>query len=34
MAKLLSTLNEADDTQKGALASLLNLGSKATSDVK
>lgn len=30
MAKLLSTLNDADDTQKGALASLLNLGNKKT----
>lgn len=28
MAKLLETLNNADDTQKGALASLLNLGGK------
>jgi len=29
MAKLLSTLNNADESQKGALASLLNLGSTA-----
>ena len=34
MAKLLSTLNNADDTQKGALASLLNLGNQGTSNVK
>jgi uncharacterized membrane protein YqiK len=34
MAKLLSSLNNADDAQKGALASLLNLGSQQTSDVK
>ena len=34
MAKLLSTLNSADETQKGALASLLNLGSQKISDVK
>jgi hypothetical protein len=34
MSKLLSTLNNADDTQKGALAALLNLGSQNTSDVK
>ena len=34
MAKLLATLNNADDTQKGALASLLNLGGQSTSDVK
>lgn len=34
MAKLISTLNEADDTQKGALASLLNLGNQTTSGVK
>ncbi len=29
MAKLLATLNNADDAQKGALASLLNLGGKS-----
>jgi len=34
MAKLLSTLNNADESEKGALASLLNLAGKATSDVK
>ena len=34
MAKLLSTLNNADDSQKGVLASLLNLGDKQTSSVK
>jgi uncharacterized membrane protein YqiK len=34
MAKLLSNLNNADDAQKGALASLLDLGSKKTSDVQ
>jgi hypothetical protein len=34
MAKLLSTLNNADESQKGALASLLSLGGKTTSDVK
>jgi len=34
MSKLLSTLNNADDTQKGVLASLLNLGSQSTSDSK
>ena len=34
MAKLLSTLNNADDAQKGMLASLLNLGDKNTSDIK
>lgn len=34
MAKLLSTLNNADDAQKGMLASLLNMGGKETSDVK
>jgi len=34
MAQLLSTLNNVDESQKGALASLLNLGGKATSDVK
>ena len=31
MAKLLSTLNNADDAQKGALASLLNLNGKSSS---
>lgn len=34
MSKLLSTLNNADDTQKGVLASLLNLGSEKTSGTK
>jgi len=34
MAKLLSTLNNADDTQKGALASLLSLGAQNTSNAK
>jgi len=34
MTKLLSTLNNADDSQKGALASLLNLAGKQTSDAK
>ncbi|WP_220460676.1 MULTISPECIES: flotillin family protein [unclassified Colwellia] len=34
MSKLLSTLNNADDTQKGALASLLNLANKNSSDEK
>jgi len=34
MAKLLSTLNNADDTQKGALASLLSMAGQKTSDVK
>ncbi|WP_448547028.1 hypothetical protein [Thalassotalea fusca] len=34
MAKLLSTLNNADDAQKGALASLLNGVQQNTSDVK
>ncbi|GHF97010.1 flotillin family protein [Thalassotalea marina] len=34
MAKLLSTLNNADDSQKGMLANLLNLGDKNTTDVK
>jgi flotillin len=34
MSKLLSTLNNADDTQKGVLASLLNLGSQNSSDKK
>ncbi|WP_448566572.1 hypothetical protein [Thalassotalea ganghwensis] len=34
MAKLLSTLNNADETQKGALASLLNLGNQDKSDIK
>lgn len=32
MAKLLSTLNNADDTQKGALASLLNLGRQSSGE--
>lgn len=32
MTKLLSTLNNADDSQKGALASLLNLAGKQTSE--
>jgi flotillin len=34
MSKLLSTLNNADDTQKGVLASLLNLGGQSSSDKK
>jgi hypothetical protein len=34
MSKLLSTLNNADDAQKGVLASLLNLGSQNASDKK
>lgn len=34
MAKLLSTLNNADDSEKGALASLLNLAGKSTAGVK
>jgi uncharacterized membrane protein YqiK len=34
MSKLLSTLNNADDAQKGVLASLLNLGSQNSSDKK
>jgi hypothetical protein len=34
MTKLLSTLNNADDSQKGALASILNLAGKQTSDAK
>ena len=34
MSQLLSSLNNADDTQKGALASLLNLGSHKSSDTK
>ena len=34
MSKLLSTLNNADDAQKGVLASLLNLGSEKNSDKK
>ena len=34
MSKLLSTLNNADDAQKGVLASLLNLGSENSSDKK
>ncbi|MCJ8319744.1 MAG: hypothetical protein MJK12_08920 [Colwellia sp.] len=34
MAKLLSTLNNADDSEKGALASLLNLAGKSTANVK
>ncbi len=34
MTKLLSTLNNADDSQKGALASILNLAVKQTSDAK
>jgi flotillin len=34
MSKLLSTLNNADDTQKGALASLLNLANKNSSHEK
>lgn len=34
MAKLLATLNNADDSQKGALASLLNLVSQKGSDDK
>jgi uncharacterized membrane protein YqiK len=34
MAKLLSSLNNADDTQKSALASLLNLGDHNTTNAK
>jgi len=34
MAKLLATLNNADESQKGALANLLKLGGESTSQVK